>query len=267
MADGPEPDGSERDRSGRPKAPPQRPPPLVVEPQPWVRRLWGKTSGTASLYIKKPTLPPLIQYDNIFRLRPTDRRKHFMGQQDGGRSRGAAAYLREQSVHKQDKAPTEGAEVRVLRRVWWAEKALDLGIGLRMGVSPVQLTPVVRIRLWDSVTIKAFPTPLLKISRALPFEWMGMTARLRYEVPFLAEDMDSLWKPPARLLLRLEPQKNSGLHFYPGGLELGDNKIPLGNGTTLRAAAGLNFPRQFPYDGGEEGPSWEIRRLGLKTAW
>ena len=66
---------------------------------------------------------------------------------------------------------------------------------------------------------------------------------------------------------RFEPAKKSDVQIYPGGAELGDNSVTLGPNTELRVAAGLRFPRQFPYDASVEEPTWELRRLGIKTKW
>lgn len=66
---------------------------------------------------------------------------------------------------------------------------------------------------------------------------------------------------------RFEHGSNSGLHFYPGGLEFGDHTIKLGNtGTALRAAAGYTFPREIPYSP-ENGGKIELYRLGIKALW
>ncbi|GMH43466.1 hypothetical protein BSKO_11388 [Bryopsis sp. KO-2023] len=241
----------------------------TIEPRPWVRRLWARTIGVSTLYLKKPVLPPLSEYKNLF-----TRRAHY--EEDDRNARGARGHInRERRDARSSLAADRGAEVRILRRLQFFKSndfepgMLDVGLGMRLGIGDMKLQPVARVRLGNLVTIKALPEPVIKLSQVLPFHFQGMQAHLRYEVPISAVmgNYEALWKQPARMLVRFEHGSNSGVHFYPGGIELGDHTIPMGpTGTAFRVAAGYSFPREFPYVP-DNGGKIELHRLGIKALW
>lgn len=76
-----------------------------------------------------------------------------------------------------------------------------------------------------------------------------------------------------RLLLlagcRLDHSSGTGFHINPRGVEFDERVLGLGNNLTLRGAAAVKFPRQFPID--EDNPEasfgFEVHRLTLKTPW
>eukprot|EP00210_Caulerpa_lentillifera_P006800 g6499.t1 len=245
--------------------------------KPWYRRVMNCGLGTATLYLKKPVLPPLVEYSSLLVRRNPFEPAVANEDQNPDRLRGAEAFVRDQN-RTNSIAPTQektGSEVKILRRFRFFDNeesvrpcALDIGLGGKIVLDPsVHMQPVARIRVADCATMMFLPEPIVKFSKKLPFHWQGMQAHLRYEVP-VSSLRQSWWKPPARMLVRFEHGSNSGFHLYPGGLEFGDHTIPLTSDSTiaLRVAAGLSFPREYPVSPGN-GPKWEIYRLGIKTIW
>ncbi|KXZ43100.1 hypothetical protein GPECTOR_102g53 [Gonium pectorale] len=147
----------------------------------------------------------------------------------------------------------------------WAEKPLlDVGVGVNLDVEQQQIQPVARIKIKDLLSIKAFPFGHLKISRSIPLGPLAL--KFRYELPLA--HADRFWEPPARLMVRLDSAAGSGVHLTPGGLEFDEQVLRFGTAVSLRASAGVSFPRQLPWSE-DDGPPFKVQvhRLSLKSIW
>lgn len=57
-----------------------------------------------------------------------------------------------------------------------------------------------RIKLWDVVSLRALPTPGLKLSKRLPVGTSDFGVRISYDCPL--DNLQRFWEPPARLMVR-----------------------------------------------------------------
>jgi hypothetical protein len=49
------------------------------------------------------------------------------------------------------------------------------------------------------------------------------------------------------------------------GVQFDEHVVRIGEFTTMRVAAALDFPRQFPLEDGEQPVKLRVTRLGLKS--
>lgn len=57
------------------------------------------------------------------------------------------------------------------------------------------------------------------------------------------------------------------VRLSPTGIDFDERVLPLGKGTSLRAAASVLFPRQIPVPEDQPLLDCRIHRLGLKSVW
>ena len=104
-----------------------------------------------------------------------------------------------------------------------------------------------RLKIKDWVSVKAWPQPLVRVSRTLPLFGTGMSLRLLYECPVRA--LAEPWSPPARLMCRCV--------VYPG-----HPPQPL----LTSAAHGVSIPASHPPPTARRNPPAparaHTRRLG-----
>jgi hypothetical protein len=144
---------------------------------------------------------------------------------------------------------------------------LDFGLGASLNLDRSRLEPVARLKVAGLVSFHLTPRPRLKVARVWRLPGTAMALRLRYECPLTADCLSSPWQPPARLLLRMDNGVGSGVHLSPGGLELDERRVALGDNLALRAAATVLFPRSLPMPRGEDALRVRINRLSVKTLW
>jgi hypothetical protein len=149
---------------------------------------------------------------------------------------------------------------------------LDFGLGASLNLDASRLEPVARLKLAGLVSIHllspgsgAGARPRLKIGRVWRLPGTSMALRLRYDCPLTA--LSSPWRPPARVLLRLDNGVGSGVHLSPGGIELDERRVVLGDGLALRAGLTCLFPRALPVPRGSEPLRVRVNRLSVKTLW
>lgn len=66
---------------------------------------------------------------------------------------------------------------------------------------------------------------------------------------------------------RLESQPGSGWHLTPSGLEFDEQLLRFGSNVTMRASAGLVFPRSLPIDPDNDDFGLKVHRLSIKSLW
>ncbi len=59
---------------------------------------------------------------------------------------------------------------------------------------------VLRLKLGQVLSIRAFPTPCLKLSSMVPLGRTGMGLKVHFDVPL--DSLHRFYQPPARLMLR-----------------------------------------------------------------
>ncbi|KAL6753252.1 hypothetical protein V8C86DRAFT_2731791 [Haematococcus lacustris] len=171
-------------------------------------------------------------------------------------------------------AAPSGARVKITRSLLWGgdkqqgtrrSPFLDLGAGVNIDMDRQKVEPVLRLKLRGLLSLKAFPLGHIKISKTLPLWGTGMALKLLYEVPL--QEVHHFYRPPARLMARLEQSPGSGLHLTPTGLELDQTSLQFGRNISLRASAGLKFPRGLPIEPDNDDFGLKVHRLSLKTLW
>ncbi|PNW86602.1 hypothetical protein CHLRE_02g093350v5 [Chlamydomonas reinhardtii] len=150
-------------------------------------------------------------------------------------------------------------------KLWaWSDRPLlDFGLGICLDLDAQQIQPVARIKVKDLVSLKAFPMGMLKISRSIPLGPVAL--KVRYELPLAYANR--FWEPPARLMIRLDNAAGSGVHLTPGGLEFDEKVLRFGDAVSVRASAGVCFPRQLPLQDDEPPLRLQVHRLSLKSIW
>ncbi|KAK9820629.1 hypothetical protein WJX72_012533 [[Myrmecia] bisecta] len=143
----------------------------------------------------------------------------------------------------------------------------DLGVGLNFDMDSTNLSPLVRLKVQDWLSIQAVPRPLLKLQKRWQLPATRLSMRLVYDCPL--EELDHFWLPPARVMLRIDNLAGTGIHVGPSGIEFDERLVTraAGRETALRCAASVNFPRKVPVEEGQPLLDWQIERLGLKTRW
>jgi hypothetical protein len=154
-------------------------------------------------------------------------------------------------------------------RTWGAvpRKAplVSLGLGGALELDRGGLTPAMRIRFQDWLTVKFLPQPVLKLQKSLRLPNSPLSLRMRYECPL--EALDDPFRPPARFMFRLDNMTGTGVHLNLQGVNFDQRVISLGKDTSVRFAGHANFPRQLPAPEGKPLLDWDVERLGLKTSW
>jgi len=101
-------------------------------------------------------------------------------------------------------------------------------------------------------------TRSLRLSAALRLQWTNE------EFDALATGEPIRWRP--QFSCRLFSSPDEGLFaLSPGGLELTERCVSLGNDTELKAAAALAFPSSFPVPEGEPPLHLRVSKLCIKT--
>ncbi|PNH07672.1 hypothetical protein TSOC_005828 [Tetrabaena socialis] len=272
--------------------------PPKIEMQPWARNAWrwlaNNTSGVARVDLRRPTPPLPEQYDGnllfvrsrhdpaaavggngarikitrSFLIRGPSRRgaapdgssSSSSSSEDGSAESGVgSAYSAARAAAASAPPPSVGAypaaplsyppppPLPLAKRSWWSDKPLlDIGVGFNLDMDQQQVQPIARIKIKDLLSIQAAPMGLLKISRCLP---LG----------------------PVMLKVGgggLDNAAGSGIHLTPGGIEFDEQVLRFGTAVTMRASAGLAFPRQLPIAEGDPHPlKLEVHRLSLKSIW
>lgn len=141
---------------------------------------------------------------------------------------------------------------------------VNLGLGANVDTDRGVLEPRFRVR-GHHVAVHLLPEPVLEIRGKWPLFNTQLALDARYRVPLLG--LPNLWSGDsgARLMVNLFNPLGTGVHLTPGGLEFDEHLVRLGEYTTIRVAAALDFPRQFPLPEGEQPIKVRINRLGLKT--
>jgi hypothetical protein len=120
--------------------------------------------------------------------------------------------------------------------------------------------------LGDLVSIKLAPAPVVKLGALWRLPGTGLALRFRYECPW--SNLGDFWRPPARLMLRVDTDAGTGVHLSPTGIEFDERRLALGDSTEIRAGATLRFPRSLPIDRDDpDAFALQVHRLSLKTRW
>jgi len=239
------------------------------------RWLKNNTVGVVRVDLRRPTAPQaeqLAEGNILFMRRQTTTTTTGRGR--FGRPPGAGQQQVVDMIQEElpePKQPT-GARIKISRNMqWWKDPAgkrrplLDMGIGVAVDMDKQRVEPVARIKIGDLLAIKAFPLGHIKISRSLPLGPSGLQAKILYEVPLT--HVHHFWQPPARLMIRLDNNAGSGLHFSPNGIEFDERLVQLGSGLSVRASMGLKFPRSLPIDPHMKEWGFKVHRLSLKSLW
>jgi hypothetical protein len=57
------------------------------------------------------------------------------------------------------------------------------------------------------------------------------------------------------------------MHLTPSGIDFDEHVFQLGQGTVVRAAGSVLFPRQLPVEEGESLVQFRVQKFGLKALW
>mmetsp|Transcript_18751 Transcript_18751/g.56712 ORF Transcript_18751/g.56712 Transcript_18751/m.56712 type:complete len:379 (+) Transcript_18751:75-1211(+) len=154
-------------------------------------------------------------------------------------------------------------------RVWGARPLkpplFSLGVGASLELDQAGLLPHMRVRFQDWATLKILPAPVVKLQKSFQVPNSTLSLRLRYECPL--EAIEDWYRPPARLLVRLDNTVGSGIHLSPQGIDFDQRVVNLGQSTSIRFAGHAGFPRQIPVPEGRPLLETQVDRLGLKTSW
>jgi hypothetical protein len=151
---------------------------------------------------------------------------------------------------------------------------LDFSLGAALNLDASRLEPIARVKVAGLVSLhlaggRCGGGPRVKVGRVWRVPGTSMALRLRYECPL--RSLNRPWEPPGRLLLRLDNGAGSGVHLSPGGLEVAERRISLGDNLALRAGATLLFPRPGERERGraEDAGALRVRvhRLSVKSLW
>ena len=66
---------------------------------------------------------------------------------------------------------------------------------------------------------------------------------------------------------RFENTIGRHVRLTPSGIDFDEHVFQLGQGTVIRAAGSVLFPRQLPVEEGEKLFNARVQRLGLKSQW
>lgn len=70
-----------------------------------------------------------------------------------------------------------------------------------------------------------------------------------------------------RLAGRMENCIGRAVHLTPSGIDVDEHVFKLGQGTVVRAAGSVLFPRQLPVEEGDSLFKLKMQRFGLKALW
>lgn len=139
----------------------------------------------------------------------------------------------------------------------------NIGFGANVVMDRGEAEPKVRIRS-KYAAFHFFPEPYLEIRAKYPLWDTNLAIRARYRIP--VSSMRAVWEPQStQFLVNVYHRSGRVFHLTPGGLEFEDPTIPFGSFGTMRLAASVDFPRQFPLQEGEQPFRLSINRLGLKS--
>ena len=149
---------------------------------------------------------------------------------------------------------------------------LDLGAGLDIGLLKAEVVPDLRVRcrLGDgdnapSVYLRALPEREIVARARIPLCDTGVFLGIRLEVPlrFITEGGGSNpFTPKPMIAAQLVRPSGTGPHLSTGGLEFDETLVRLGRDCTLRMAANVDFPREYPARG--SGLRLDVRNFGVK---
>lgn len=142
---------------------------------------------------------------------------------------------------------------------------LSFGAGLNFELDSMDLAFQTRVKFQDWFTLKLTPIPAIKIQKSIRLGSSPVSLRVRYEVPLVC--LDEPFRPPARLLIKLENHIGAGVKLGTTGVDFDQRLISLGPNAAVRFAGAATFPRQIPVPRGEKMLDWQFDRLGLKTRW
>ena len=66
---------------------------------------------------------------------------------------------------------------------------------------------------------------------------------------------------------RFENTIGRSVRLTPSGVDFDEHVFQLGQGTVIRAAGSVLFPRQLPVEEGEKLFNYRVQRFGLKSQW
>ncbi|KAH8967182.1 hypothetical protein BDL97_03G065400 [Sphagnum fallax] len=140
---------------------------------------------------------------------------------------------------------------------------LNFGFGVNVVMDQGQVEPKVRIRA-KHIALHLLPEPLLELCGKWPLGNTNLAVNLRYRVPI--SGIERFWESSnSRLMMYLFHPFGTGVHLTPGGVQFDEHVVRIGEFTTMRVAAALDFPRQFPLEDGEQPVKLRVTRLGLKS--
>eukprot|EP00197_Chlamydomonas_leiostraca_P011371 CAMPEP_0202866580 /NCGR_PEP_ID=MMETSP1391-20130828/8031_1 /ASSEMBLY_ACC=CAM_ASM_000867 /TAXON_ID=1034604 /ORGANISM="Chlamydomonas leiostraca, Strain SAG 11-49" /LENGTH=404 /DNA_ID=CAMNT_0049546543 /DNA_START=53 /DNA_END=1267 /DNA_ORIENTATION=- len=142
---------------------------------------------------------------------------------------------------------------------------IDVGGGINVDMDRQRVEPVLRLKVKDWFTVKAVPRPVFRLSKLIPLWSTGMGVKVLYEVPL--DEVQHFWRPPARLMVRLDQVAGTGWRFTPSGVEFDQQAVRFGRNVQVRASAGLTFPRTLPFDRDADDFGIKVHRLSLKSLW
>lgn len=142
---------------------------------------------------------------------------------------------------------------------------LDLGIGLSYELDTNDFAMLVRLKVKDWFSIRALPNQIVKVNKRWQLGNSPVALRVNYECPW--ENLSNPLRAPARLMVRMENVVGRSVHLTPSGIDFDEHVFQLGQGTVVRAAGSLIFPRQLPVEEGEKLVKFKAQRFGLKALW
>ena len=117
-----------------------------------------------------------------------------------------------------------------------------------------------------SVYLRALPEREIVARARIPLADTGVFLALRLEVParFITENGErNPFTPKPVIAAQLVRPSGTGPHLSTGGLEFDETLLTIGRDCALRAAANLDFPREYPSATGS-GPRLDARNFGVK---
>ncbi|KAG0560580.1 hypothetical protein M758_10G186500 [Ceratodon purpureus] len=140
---------------------------------------------------------------------------------------------------------------------------VNFGFGANVVMDQGRVEPKFRLRA-QHVALHLLPEPALEMRGKWPLGDTNLAVYARYRVPIAG--LGRFWESTnARLMINLFHPLGTGVHLTPQGVQFDDHVFQLSKFTTMRVAAAVDFPRQFPLQDGEQPFGLRVTRLGLRS--
>ncbi|CAL8467963.1 g7501 [Coccomyxa elongata] len=141
----------------------------------------------------------------------------------------------------------------------------DLGVGLSYELDTSDASLLVRLKVKDWFSLRVLPNQVLKVNKRWQLGNSPVALRVNYECPL--DNLSNPFQSPSRLMVRMENCVGKSVHLTPSGIDFDEHVFRLGQGTVMRAAGSVLFPRQLPVEEGEKLVNFKVQRFGLKALW